>query len=78
MRVCAIGILYSQSKSPGLICFNPFCLIFAAGGKWGTIAVVLVFQKIFSTEKRRVMFRWILSPAARTTHPEPPISMPAV
>ena len=44
----------------------------------GTIAVVLVFQKIFSTEKRWVMLRWILSPAARTTHPEPPISMPAV
>ena len=37
----------------------------------GTIAVVLVFQKIFSTEKRWVMFRWVPGAAARATRSEP-------
>lgn len=44
----------------------------------GTIAVVLVFQKIFSTKKRWVMFRWVPGAAARATHSKPLRSMPTV
>lgn len=56
MRVCVIGILWNQSESPGLICFNLFYPFFAADGDSDALGVFLGFQEIFSTEKRRAVF----------------------